>query len=549
MATKPFHYQEMFPLGPDTTEYYHLTGDYEKTENWNGHEMLVVDPQALTVLARQATHDNAFMLRREHNLMVAKILSDPEASENDKFVALTMLRNAEVAAKGALPFCQDTGTAIIHAEKGQHVWTGCNDEERLSEGVYLTYTTDNLRYSQNAPLTMYDEVNTGCNLPAQIDIHATEGSEYHFLFVAKGGGSANKTYLYQETKATINPKTLVPFLVDKMRTLGTAACPPYHIAFVIGGTSAEKNLEVVKKASVKYYDSLPTKGNEYGHAFRDVELEKELKKASEELGLGAQFGGKYYAHDIRVIRLPRHGASCPIGMGVSCSADRNVKAKINKDGLWIEKLDSNPGELIPEAYRTAEAGEVVKIDLDRPMAEVLAELTKYPVSTRLSLKGTIIVGRDIAHAKIKERLDKGEPMPEYLKNHLIYYAGPAKTPAGMASGSFGPTTAGRMDSYVDQFQSAGGSMIMIAKGNRSKQVTDACKAHGGFYLGSIGGPAAVLAQNSIKSVELLEYPELGMEAIWKIEVEDFPAFILVDDKGNDFFTQINEKCKICGLNK
>jgi fumarate hydratase class I len=549
MATKPFHYQEMFPLEPDTTEYYHLTGDYVKTENWNGHEMLVVDPQALTVLARQATHDNAFMLRREHNLMVAKILSDPEASENDKFVALTMLRNAEVAAKGALPFCQDTGTAIIHAEKGQHVWTGCNDEERLSEGVYLTYTTDNLRYSQNAPLTMYDEVNTGCNLPAQIDIHATEGSEYHFLFVAKGGGSANKTYLYQETKATINPKTLVPFLVDKMRTLGTAACPPYHIAFVIGGTSAEKNLEVVKKASVKYYDSLPTKGNEYGHAFRDVELEKELKKASEELGLGAQFGGKYYAHDIRVIRLPRHGASCPIGMGVSCSADRNVKAKINKDGLWIEKLDSNPGELIPEAYRTAEAGEVVKIDLDRPMAEVLAELTKYPVSTRLSLKGTIIVGRDIAHAKIKERLDKGEPMPEYLKNHPIYYAGPAKTPAGMASGSFGPTTAGRMDSYVDQFQSAGGSMIMIAKGNRSKQVTDACKAHGGFYLGSIGGPAAVLAQNSIKSVELLEYPELGMEAIWKIEVEDFPAFILVDDKGNDFFTQINEKCKICGLNK
>ena len=549
MATKPFHYQPMFPLGPDTTEYYHLTSDYVKVENWGGHEFLVVDPQALTVLTRQATHDNAFMLRREHNAMVAKILSDPEASENDKFVALTMLRNAEVAAKGALPFCQDTGTAICHAEKGQNVYTGCNDEERISEGVYLTYTTDNLRYSQNAPLNMYDEVNTGCNLPAQIDIHATEGDEYHFLFVAKGGGSANKTYLYQETKALINPKTLLPFLIEKMRTLGTAACPPYHIAFVIGGTSAEKNLEVVKKASVKYLDSLPTEGNEYGHAFRDIELEAQLKKASEELGLGAQFGGKYYAHDIRVIRLPRHGASCPVGMGVSCSADRNIKAKINREGLWIEKLDANPGELIPEEMRKAGEGKVVEIDLNRPMAEVLAELSKYPVSTRLSLRGTIIVGRDIAHAKIKERLDRGEPMPDYLKEHPIYYAGPAKTPAGRPSGSFGPTTAGRMDSYVDQFQDAGGSMIMIAKGNRSKAVTDACHKHGGFYLGSIGGPAAVLAQNSIKKVELLEYPELGMEAIWKIEVEDFPAFILVDDKGNDFFTEINEKCKICGLNK
>lgn len=547
--TKPFKYQEMFPLGPDKTEYYLLTSDYVKTENWNGHEMLVVDPEALTVLARRATHDNAFMLRREHNEMVAKILHDPEASDNDKFVALTMLRNAEIASKGQLPFCQDTGTAIIHGEKGQHVWTGCNDEEKLSHGVYQTYTEDNLRYSQNAPLNMYDEVNTGCNLPAQIDIHATEDDEYKFLFVAKGGGSANKTYLYQETKAIINPKTLVPFLVEKMKTLGTAACPPYHIAFVIGGTSAEKNLEVVKKASVKYYDELPTHGNELGHAFRDVELEKELLEASRNIGLGAQFGGKYFAHDIRVIRLPRHGASCPIGMGVSCSADRNIKAKINREGLWIEKLDSNPGELIPEELRKAGEGSVVKIDLDRPMNEVLAELTKYPVSTRLSLKGTIIVGRDIAHAKIKERLDKGEPMPEYLKNHPIYYAGPAKTPKGMASGSFGPTTAGRMDPYVDQFQAAGGSMIMIAKGNRSKQVTDACHKHGGFYLGSIGGPAAVLAANSIKKVELLEYPELGMEAIWKIEVEDFPAFILVDDKGNDFFTEIQAKCAACGLNK
>lgn len=549
MATKPFKYQEMFPLGPDKTEYYLLTSDYVKVENWNGHEMLVVDPEALRVLTRQATHDNAFMLRREHNEMVAKILSDPEASENDKFVALTMLRNAEVAAMGQLPFCQDTGTAVIHATKGQSVWTGGHDEEYISHGVYDTYTTDNLRYSQNAPLNMYDEVNTGCNLPAQIDIHAGDGDEYKFLFVAKGGGSANKTYLYQETKALINPKTLIPFLVEKMKTLGTAACPPYHIAIVIGGTSAEKNLEVVKKASVKYLDELPDHGNELGHAFRDKELENELLEATRNIGLGAQFGGKYFAHDIRVIRLPRHGASCPVGLGVSCSADRNVKAKINREGLWIERLDSNPGELIPEAYRREGEGDVVRIDLNRPMDEIRAELSKYPVSTRLSLNGTIIVGRDIAHAKIKERLDKGEPMPQYLKDHPIYYAGPAKTPAGLPSGSFGPTTAGRMDSYVDQFQAAGGSMVMIAKGNRSQQVTDACHKHGGFYLGSIGGPAAILAKNSIKKVELLEYPELGMEAIWKIEVEDFPAFILVDDKGNDFFTQIAEKCKGCPLTK
>nr|WP_304422049.1 fumarate hydratase [Paramuribaculum intestinale] len=547
MATKPFRYQEMFPMSADTTEYYLLTSDYVKTENWNGHEMLVVDPEALTVLARQATHDNAFMLRREHNEMVAKILHDPEASENDKFVALTMLRNAEVAAKGQLPFCQDTGTAIIHGNKGQNVYTGGGDEERLSKGVYLTYTEDNLRYSQNAPLTMFDEVNTGCNLPAQIDLHAVDGNEYKFLFVAKGGGSANKTYLYQETKALLTPEKLVPFLVEKMKSLGTAACPPYHIAFVIGGTSAEMNLATVKKASVKYYDNLPTKGNELGHAFRDVELEKQLLEEAQRIGLGAQFGGKYFAHDIRVIRLPRHGASCPVGLGVSCSADRNIKAKINSKGLWIEKLDSNPGELIPEEMRREGEGQVVKIDLNRPMPEILKELSKYPVATRLSLNGTIIVGRDIAHAKIKERLDRGEPMPEYMQSHPIYYAGPAKTPAGMPSGSFGPTTAGRMDSYVDQFQSEGGSMVMIAKGNRSQQVTDACHKHGGFYLGSIGGPAAILAQNSIKKVECLEYPELGMEAIWKIEVEDFPAFILVDDKGNDFFQQIVQKCNGCGL--
>lgn len=549
MATKPFQYQEMFPMGKDTTEYYLLTSDYVKTEKWGDREMLVVDPEALAVLARQATHDNAFMLRREHNQMVAKILHDPEASENDKFVALTMLRNAEVASKGQLPFCQDTGTAIIIGKKGQNVYTGDNDEEKLSKGVYTTYTEDNLRYSQNAPLNMYDEVNTGCNLPAQIDLYAVGGDEYKFLFVAKGGGSANKTYLYQETKALINPKTLIPFLVEKMKSLGTAACPPYHIAFVIGGTSAEMNLATVKKASVKYYDNLPTKGNELGHAFRDVELEKQLLEEAQKIGLGAQFGGKYFAHDIRVIRLPRHGASCPVGLGVSCSADRNVKAKINKEGLWIEKLDANPGELIPEEYRKQGEGNVVKIDLNRPMDEIRKELSKYPVSTRLSLNGTIIVGRDIAHAKIKERLDKGEPMPQYLKDHPIYYAGPAKTPAGMASGSFGPTTAGRMDSYVDQFQKAGGSMIMIAKGNRSQQVTDACKNNGGFYLGSIGGPAAILAKDSIKKVELLEYPELGMEAIWKIEVENFPAFILVDNKGNDFFKKIQEKCAACPLSK
>ena len=549
MPTKPFHYQEPFPLGPDTTEYKLITKDYVKVENWNGHEMLVVDPEALTVIANVASHDCSFMLRREHNEMVAKILNDPEASENDKFVALTMLRNAEVAAKGVLPFCQDTGTSICAGYKGQQVWTGCNDEEKISLGVYKTYTENNLRYSQNAPLTMYDEVNTGCNLPAQIEIHATEGDEYKFLFIAKGGGSANKTYLYQETKAILNKKTLVPFLIEKMKSLGTAACPPYHIAFVIGGTSAEVNLATVKKASTKYYDALPTEGNEYGQAFRDLELEKELLEAAQNLGLGAQFGGQYFAHDVRVVRLPRHGASCPVGMGVSCSADRNVKAKINRDGLWIEKLDEFPGELIPEEYRKAGEGEVIEIDLNRPMEEVLADLNKYPVSTRLSLKGTIIVGRDIAHAKIKERLDAGEPMPEYLKQHPIYYAGPAKKPDGMPSGSFGPTTAGRMDSYVDQFQAAGGSMIMIAKGNRSQQVTDACKKHGGFYLGSIGGPAAILAKDSIKNVELLEYPELGMEAIWKIEVENFPAFILVDNKGNDFFKQIKPRCPMDGCAK
>ena len=541
MANPEFKYAPMFQLGEDTTEYYKIPGSEKlvSTAEFEGHKMLKVTPEALTVMSNTAFRDVSFLLRPAHNEQVAKILSDPEASENDKYVALTFLRNAEVAAKGKLPLCQDTGTAIIHGEKGQQVWTGFCDEEALSLGVYKTYTEENLRYSQNAPLNMYDEVNTKCNLPAQIDIEATEGAEYHFLMVTKGGGSANKTYLYQETKARIqNPGTLVPFLVAKMKTLGTAACPPYHVAFVIGGTSAEKNLLTVKLASTHYYDSLPTTGDETGRAFRDVELEKQLLEEACKIGLGAQFGGKYLAHDIRVIRLPRHGASCPIGLGVSCSADRNIKAKINEDGIWIEKMDDNPTRLIPEELRQAGEGEAVKIDLNQPMSEVCKILSQYPVSTRLSLNGTIIVGRDIAHAKIKARLDAGEEMPEYLKNHPIYYAGPAKTPAGMPCGSMGPTTAGRMDPYVYEFQDHGGSMIMLAKGNRSQTVTDACRDHKGFYLGSIGGPAAILAQNNIKSIECVEYPELGMEAIWKIEVEDFPAFILVDDKGNDFFKKI-----------
>ena len=547
MATKEFKYQEMFPLREDTTEYYHLTSEYVHEEDFGGRKMLVIEPEALRTLARQAFHDIAFYLRPEHQEQVAKILSDPEASDNDRFVALTFLRNAEVAALGQLPFCQDTGTAIILGKKGQNVYTGGGDEEALSHGVYDTYTQENLRYSQNAPLDMYREVNTGCNLPAQIDLMAVDGDEYKFLCIAKGGGSANKTYLYQETKALITPEKLLPYLVEKMRTLGTAACPPYHIAFVIGGTSAEMNLKTVKLASAKYYDNLPSQGNELGHAFRDTELEAQLLEEAYKIGFGAQFGGKYYAHDIRVIRLPRHGASCPIGMGVSCSADRNIKAKINREGIWLEKLETHPARLIPPALRGESEGESVKINLNRPMDEIRAELSKYPVSTRLSLSGTIVVGRDIAHAKLKERLDRGEDLPDYIKQHPIYYAGPAKTPEGLPSGSFGPTTAGRMDSYVQLFQEHGASLIMIAKGNRSAEVTASCKAHGGFYLGSIGGPAAILAQNSIKKVEYLEYPELGMEAIWKIEVKDFPAFILVDDKGNDFFQQIRDRCEGCAI--
>lgn len=545
MAAKPeFKYAPMFQLGKDTTEYYLLTKDYVSESEFEGHKILKIEPEALTAMANAAFRDVNFLLRREHNEKVAAILSDPEASDNDKYVALTFLRNADVASKGQLPFCQDTGTAIIHGEKGQQVWTGFCDEEALSKGVYKTYTEENLRYSQNAPLSMYEEVNTRCNLPAQIDIEATEGEEYKFLCVVKGGGSANKTYFYQETKALLNPGTLVPFMIEKMKSLGTAACPPYHIAFVIGGTSAEKNLLTVKLASTKYYDSLPTTGDETGRAFRDVELEKQILAEAHRIGLGAQFGGKYFAHDVRIIRLPRHGASCPVGLGVSCSADRNIKCKINKDGVWIEKLDDNPAELIPEEYRKAGEGDVVRVDLNRPMKEICEQLSKYPVSTRLSLNGTIIVARDIAHARLKERLDRGEDLPDYIKNHPVYYAGPAKTPAGMACGSMGPTTANRMDPYVDLFQEHGGSMIMIAKGNRTQVVTDSCKRHGGFYLGSIGGPAAILAQNNIKSIECIEYPELGMEAIWKAEVVEFPAFILVDDKGNDFFKQIKPwQCK------
>lgn len=547
MATTPeFKYAPMFQMGKDDTEYYLLTKEGVSLSEFEGKPILKVSPEALTMLTNAAFRDVNFLLRRSHNEQVAKILTDPEASDNDKYVALTFLRNAEVACKGKLPFCQDTGTAIIHGEKGQQVWTGFCDEEALSKGVYKTYTEENLRYSQNAPLSMYEEVNTRCNLPAQIDIEATEGCEYKFLCVVKGGGSANKTYFYQETKARIqNPGTLVPFLVEKMKTLGTAACPPYHIAFVIGGTSAEKNLLTVKLASTHYYDSLPTTGDETGRAFRDVELEKQLLDEAHKIGLGAQFGGKYFAHDIRVIRLPRHGASCPIGLGVSCSADRNIKAKINKDGIWIEKLDDNPGELIPEELRNAGEGNAVKIDLNQPMSEICKELSKYPVSTRLSLNGTIIVARDIAHAKLKARLDAGEDLPQYFKDHPVLYAGPAKTPAGMPCGSMGPTTANRMDPYVDEFQDHGGSMVMIAKGNRTQVVTDACKKHGGFYLGSIGGPAAVLSMNSIKSIECVEYPELGMEAIWKIQVENFPAFILVDDKGNDFFKQLKPWTPSC----
>ncbi len=533
-----FSYQDPFPMGKDDTKYKLLAKDYVSVADFEGKQILKVEPQGLEYLANQAMREVQFLLRPKQIQKWAAILEDPESSPNDRGVAAALLQNAEVAAKFVLPLCQDTGTATIVGKKGQNVWTGVKDEEFLSKGVYKTYTEENLRYSQTIPLNMYDEKNSGCNLPAQIDIYATEGMEYKFLFVAKGGGSANKNMLYQETKALLNPATLEKYLVDKMLTLGTAACPPYHVAFVIGGTSAEACMKTVKLASTGYLDNLPTTGNDGGQAFRDVELEEKVLKAAEKCGYGAQYGGKHFALDVRIIRMPRHGASCPVAMGVSCSADRNIKAKINREGIWLEELEAHPEKYIPAKYRGKHDHGVVKINLNRPMKEVLADLSRYPVKTQLSLNGTIIVGRDIAHAKLKERIDKGEGLPQYLKDHPIYYAGPAKTPEGMASGSFGPTTAGRMDSYVDLFQSNGGSLIMIAKGNRSKQVTDACKKHGGFYLGSIGGAAAILAQENIKKVEVLEYPELGMEAIWKIEVEDFPAFILVDDKGNDFFSQL-----------
>jgi fumarate hydratase class I len=534
-----FHYQDPFPLSKETTKYRKIEGSekYVSIVKFDGKDILKIEPEAMTLLANQAMRDVSFMLRPDHNEQVAKILKDPESSQNDRGVAMAFLRNAEISANFELPLCQDTGTATIVAKKGQQIWTGVNDAELLSQGIYNTYTEENLRYSQTVALDMYAEKNTGTNLPAQIDIMATEGDAYKFVFMAKGGGSANKTMLYQETKALLNPETLYNFLVAKMKYLGTAACPPYHIAFVIGGTSADACMKTVKLATAKELDGLPSAGNDHGQAFRDIELEDKLLKAAQDLGIGAQFGGKYFAHDVRVIRLPRHGASCPVGMAVSCSADRNIKAKITCDGLFVEEMDRNPGRHIPEQYR-GKHSHGTKIDLNKPMSEILAELTKLEVGAPLLLKGTIVVGRDIAHSKFKEILDSGKPLPEYLKNHPIYYAGPAKTPPGKPSGSFGPTTAGRMDSYVDLLQENGGSMVMIAKGNRSQQVTDACKKHGGFYLGSIGGPAAVLAEENIKKVECIDFPELGMEAVWKIEVEDFPAFILVDDKGNDFFKKL-----------
>lgn len=528
-----FKYQEPFPILKDDTVYRKLTSDFVSVQEIDGRKIIKVAPEGLQLIAKEAMAEISFFLRPSHLEKVAKIIDDPEASDNDKFVAYNLLQNAVTASKGLLPSCQDTGTAIVVAKKGENIYTGVNDAEQLSKGIFDTFQEKNLRYSQLAPLTMFEEKNTGDNLPAQIDIYAKEGNKYEFLFLAKGGGSANKTFLYQKTKSLLTEKNLDKFLRDTLMDLGTAACPPYHLALVVGGTSAEANIATVKKASAGYLDNLPTSGNEGGRAFRDMDWEEKLLKICQESEIGAQFGGKYFAHDIRVIRLPRHGASNPVGLGVSCSADRNLKGKITEEGIFIELLEKNPEKYLPaEAPHLKKA---VDIDLNKPMDEVLAELSKHPIKTRLNLSGTVIVARDIAHAKIQEMLDKGEPMPDYFKNHPIYYAGPAKTPTGMPSGSFGPTTAGRMDPYVGIFQSHRGSMIMLAKGNRSEQVKDACKEHGGFYLGSIGGPAAILAQNNIKSVEVVDFPELGMEAVRKIEVVDFPAFIITDDKGNDFF--------------
>ena len=532
-----FLYHEIFPSGEDNTPYRQITSDHVSVATFDGQDVLKVEPEALTLLTAEAMRDIAHLLRPGHLKQLAAILGDPEASDNDRFVAVDLLKNANIAAGGILPMCQDTGTAIIMGKKGQNVWTGANDEAAIAKGVLKTYAEANLRYSQLAALDMYNEVNTGNNLPAQIDLYATEGNAYKFLFMAKGGGSANKTFLHQQTKALLNPDALMKFLDVQIRTLGTAACPPYHLAVVIGGTSAEQNLKTVKLASARYLDGLPTSGNEHGQAFRDLELEAAVHKMTQSMGIGAQFGGKYFCHDVRVIRLPRHGASCPVGIGVSCSADRQCLGKITADGVFIEQLETNPAQYLPEISDTHLNDGVIDVDLNQPMSDILGLLTRYPVKTRLNLSGSLIVARDIAHAKLKERLDRGEALPDYIKNHAVYYAGPAKTPEGFASGSFGPTTAGRMDSYVDQFQAAHGSMVMLAKGNRSKAVTQACQAHGGFYLGSIGGPGARVAQDCIKKVEVLEYPELGMEAIWRIEVENFPAFIVVDDKGNDFFQE------------
>ncbi|MBV8937253.1 MAG: fumarate hydratase [Alphaproteobacteria bacterium] len=528
-------YHELFPLGPDDASYRKLTGDHVSTAHFGGERVVKVNPVALTLLAREAFVDCAHLLRPGHLAQLRAILDDSEASANDKFVAFDMLKNANIAAGRVLPMCQDTGTAIVMGKKGQQVWTGADDAAALSEGIRRTYTETNLRYSQVAPLSMYEEVNTGDNLPAQIDLYAEPGDEYKFLFIAKGGGSANKSFLYQQTKAVLNPKSLLKFLDEKIRTLGTAACPPYHLAVVIGGTSAEMNLKTVKLASCRFLDALPAQGNRYGQAYRDRGFEEELLELTRGLGIGAQFGGKYFCHDVRVIRLPRHGASLPIGIGVSCSADRQILGKITADGVFLEELETNPARFLPDIDAAALGGEVIPVDLARPMSEVRRTLSQYPIKTRLSLTGPLIVARDIAHAKLQERLDRGDGLPDYVRNHPIYYAGPAKTPEGYASGSFGPTTAGRMDSYVDAFMAAGGSFVTLAKGNRGAEVRAACRKHGGFYLGSIGGPAARLAQDCIRKVEVVEYPELGMEAIWRIEVVDFPAFIVIDDKGNDFF--------------
>ena len=538
-ADTPFAYSELLPLGPDNTEYRLISTEGVSTFSTSEGTFLKVEPSAITTLTEHAMRDIAHLLRASHLQQLANILADPEASDNDRFVALDLLKNASIAAGGILPMCQDTGTAIVKAKKGQFVFTGGADDEAISRGIYNTYQTSNLRYSQLAPLSMFEEVNTDNNLPAEIKISAVSGNEYKFLFIAKGGGSANKSYLFQETKALLNEKTLLPWLFDKMKTLGTAACPPYHLAVVIGGTSAEFAVETAKLASTKYLDSLPTSGSATGHAFRDIELEAKVLQLAQQTGIGAQFGGKYFCHDVRVVRLPRHGASCPVAMAVSCSADRQALGKITEKGVFLEVLETDPARFLPEVTEDQLANEVVSIDLNKPMSEIRDTLSKYPVKTRVMLTGPMVVARDIAHAKLKERLDSGKGLPQYMKDHCVYYAGPAKTPEGFASGSFGPTTAGRMDSYVGEFQAAGGSFVMLAKGNRSRQVTDACKTYGGFYLGSIGGPAARLAQDCITKVEVLEYAELGMEAVWKIEVQNFPAFIVVDDKGNDFFDAIN----------